>query len=367
MTAIPDSDLAALLARVAQLSTAPTASPHFERREGESCVAWLQHLQEARAAADHSALEHRDAVDRASRELFGTTARTILGQPRQELTHTRVLLPVPEQPVLAELVPNLPESVPSGAAAHCSPAQARISVSITAPPHPTAGVVRLHGGAFWMGGGAVASTIDSALVDHVADLANAVVLDVDHRLAPEHPFPAAVVDVLSVLDALRTGLGGVPGGPLGILGTSSGANLATLVARLDAHRRGHPPLAALALVVPSVQLQHASPTMLHDPDAWAHRLDQLRGYLGPDIQPSNTWISPGTLQLLPAMPPTFAATAQFDDVAAGGAGLVAAIAAAGTAAELHSYPMTHTTATPQVEAQYIRDVAHFLRRALPAS
>lgn len=365
MSRVPDSDLDALLDHLARTAEAAPPAPRFERAAADPCGPWLAQVRRARGLADRSALEHRARLDAAARELFGTTAAALLGQPRRRLERRSVDVAVPTAAGLAELVENLPVSVPAGPPPQCADSQPRVQVHLTTPPHPTAGVVRLHGGAFWMGGGQVARTIDRTLVDHVADVANAVVFDVDHRLAPEHPFPAAVADVLAVLDAVRAGLGGVPDGPLGLLGTSSGANIATLAARLDGHRAAHPPLAALALVVPSVELQHASTSMLRDPDAWAHRLDQLRGYLGPHIDPADTWISPGTLEFLPAMPPTFAVTAQFDDVAAGGEGLVAAIVAAGTPAQARSYPMTHTTATPQVEAQYIRDVASFLRDALP--
>lgn len=347
--------------------TSPSAAPRFERSANESCAAWLSQLEQARSAADSSALQHRAAVDAASRALFGTTASELLGEPTQHLTRTAAQVTVPGTAQLADLVGQLPSSVPSGPLPPCpDEIHDQVTVTITAPPHPTAGVVRLHGGAFWMGGGQVARTVDRALVDHIADVANAAVFDVDHRLAPEHPFPAAVIDVLTVLDAVRGGLGAVADGPLALLGTSSGANIATLAARIDSHRAPRPPLAALALIVPSVLLHHASSTMQRDPNAWAHRLDQLRGYLGPRIAPSDPWISPGTLPLIPGMPPTFAATAQYDDVAAGGAGLVAAIAAAGTAVELHTYAMTHTTAPPQVEAQFISDAAQFLKRALPA-
>ena len=62
--------------------------------------------------------------------------------------------------------------------------------------HPAPGVVMIHGGGFVIGSvetehaGAAAMAIDSG----------AVVVSVDYRLAPEHPYPAGVHDCYAALD-----------------------------------------------------------------------------------------------------------------------------------------------------------------------
>jgi acetyl esterase/lipase len=87
-------------------------------------------------------------------------------------------------------------------------------------------LICLHGGAFMWGSGAGA-LLEAA---PVATTMGCEVVAVDYRLAPEHPFPAAVDDVLAVFAALcaRT-----PASRIGIYGCSAGAVLtAQAVARL---------------------------------------------------------------------------------------------------------------------------------------
>jgi monoterpene epsilon-lactone hydrolase len=88
----------------------------------------------------------------------------------------------------------------------------------------------LHGGAFMWGSGA------GALLEAVpvAATANMRVIAVDYALAPEHPFPAAVDDVLAVY---RRVLEGRAARSIGIYGCSAGGALtAQIVSRLIAER-----------------------------------------------------------------------------------------------------------------------------------
>lgn len=92
----------------------------------------------------------------------------------------------------------------------------------------------LHGGAFMWGSGA------GALLEAVpvAATTGMRVVAVDYRLAPEHPFPAAVDDALAVYDDLSARQ---PPSSIGVYGCSAGAMLtAQLVARLIGDRRPAP-------------------------------------------------------------------------------------------------------------------------------
>jgi acetyl esterase/lipase len=94
----------------------------------------------------------------------------------------------------------------------------------SAPPDKI--LICLHGGAFMWGNGAGA-LIEAVPVAAVADMA---VLAVEYRLAPEHPYPCAVLDVLTVIDDLRSKN---PALKLGIYGCSAGAVLtAQVVSRM---------------------------------------------------------------------------------------------------------------------------------------
>ncbi|MFT4235693.1 MAG: alpha/beta hydrolase fold domain-containing protein [Microbacterium sp.] len=348
MTALDD-----LLTAVRASAEPAEVSPQFAPKADVG--AWLASVAAARAAADARAVRHRVIVDAASERLFGTSIDALL-PPSPELERFTLTVAVPGPVQLGDVVPALTGVAPVGPEWYA--AETAVTVQVTAPVSPTAAVVRLHGGAYWMGGGGVSERIDRALLEQIAVTANAAVLDVDNRLAPEHPYPAAIVDALCVLDAARAGAAGFVPSAVALAGTSSGAGAVTLAACADALRPSAP-LAALALIVPSVLLSDGPSSLRDDPAAWAARQDLLRSYLG-DIDPADPWVSPAVLPELPGMPPTFAAIAEFDEVAAGGPQLAAAI----PGAESRTYPMTHTTAPPAVEAQVVQDTARFLARHL---
>ena len=85
-------------------------------------------------------------------------------------------------------------------------------------------LLNLHGGGFIVGAGSMAETAP------LAALTQRQVIAIRYRLAPEHPFPAAVEDALSVYRALRSTR---PDARIVLFGTSAGATLAVeLIARL---------------------------------------------------------------------------------------------------------------------------------------
>ncbi|GAA4558580.1 alpha/beta hydrolase fold domain-containing protein [Pseudonocardia xishanensis] len=111
-------------------------------------------------------------------------------------------------------------------------------------------VLYLHGGGYRLGTAA-------AYTGHAAALSRAggcEVVVVDYRLAPEHPFPAALRDALAVLDALRAT---DPRRPVVAAGDSAGGGLAVAVAAAAA-----PPGApdALALLSPWLDLSCTAET-----------------------------------------------------------------------------------------------------------
>src|SRR5215831_12329861 len=102
-------------------------------------------------------------------------------------------------------------------------------------PYPSPCVVYLHGGAFIKG------DLDSGdpVAWGVADKTGCVVVSVDYRLAPEHPFPAGVEDCYAVLLFLsRSGAQhGIDPKRLAVWGDSAGGNMAAAVC-LMARDRG---------------------------------------------------------------------------------------------------------------------------------
>jgi acetyl esterase/lipase len=99
----------------------------------------------------------------------------------------------------------------------------------------------LHGGAYQIGSPAT----HRSMVARLSGAAEARVLSVDYRLAPEHPFPAAVHDAVAAYRWLLAG--GTDPAVIAIGGDSAGGGLAlaTLVALRDAGE----PLPAAAVVL----------------------------------------------------------------------------------------------------------------------
>lgn len=92
---------------------------------------------------------------------------------------------------------------------------------------PRATVLYLHGGGWALGD----LDINDVVCRRIANDAGVVVLSLGYRLAPEHPFPAALHDAAAVLDQLADGV--FPGcpGPLVLAGLSAGASLTAALAR----------------------------------------------------------------------------------------------------------------------------------------
>ncbi|WP_432990051.1 alpha/beta hydrolase [Dactylosporangium sp. CA-233914] len=100
-------------------------------------------------------------------------------------------------------------------------------------------LVYFHGGGWVIGSPA---THDS-LTRFLADRARVKVLSVGYRLAPEHPFPAAVDDALEAFAYAHANIAtlGVDPARIAVGGDSAGANLAAVLAQVTSHTAGPQP------------------------------------------------------------------------------------------------------------------------------
>jgi acetyl esterase len=144
------------------------------------------------------------------------------------------------------------------------PRRTRVYVPQAAPATAAPGLVYFHGG------GWVVGSIEShdRLCRGLADRSSVVVLSVDYRLAPEHPFPAAVQDAIAasrwVLDhAEQLGLDPAR---IAIGGDSAGGNLTAVscLALRDAARRP----AFQLLLYPGTDMTRALPSHAMFPDSF---------------------------------------------------------------------------------------------------
>ena len=115
---------------------------------------------------------------------------------------------------------------------------------------------------FFHGGGLVAGDLDThdALCRSLAASSNCRLVAVEYRLAPEHPFPAAIEDAVAAFAhvALEAAAFGIDPTRLAVGGDSAGAGLA---ARVCQEMRGHrPAIAAQLLLCPVLDLRCRSVT-----------------------------------------------------------------------------------------------------------
>jgi len=125
-------------------------------------------------------------------------------------------------------------------------------------------VLHLHGGGWALGDVGT----DDVVCRRLAADARVVVLDLGYRLAPEHPFPAALHDAAAVLDDLADGRvpgcpgpadGPVDGVPLAVAGLGTGGALAAALVRRSRDGAA-PPLAHQLLLCPVLDCDLTRPS-----------------------------------------------------------------------------------------------------------
>lgn len=120
-------------------------------------------------------------------------------------------------------------------------------------PRPGAALLYFHGGSYIFGS---ARTTHADLISRIASGTNLRVVAPNYRLAPEHPYPAALEDALAVFEALAKS---APGQRIVVLGDSAGANLA-LALQLALRDRGAAQARAAILISPWLDLSASRPS-----------------------------------------------------------------------------------------------------------
>jgi epsilon-lactone hydrolase len=120
------------------------------------------------------------------------------------------------------------------------------------PAAPHANIVWFHGGGYRLGSADGSKVFASRL----AAITSARVVMVDYRLAPEHPYPAAVVDASRVYDAVLADVAW-NAVPTFVAGDSAGGGLALALA-VAARDAGAPVPAGLVLLSPWADLRNGA-------------------------------------------------------------------------------------------------------------
>lgn len=207
--------------------------------------------------------------------------------------------------------------------------------------------------AFYHGGGWLGGSLDTgdSLCRILANAAPCVLVSINYRHAPEHPYPRPLEDAwagASWVQANAVALGGDPR-RLVLVGASSGGNLAAATA-LMARDRGSPSIAAQVLVYPVCD--HAFGTPSYRAYAEGYGLDAatmayfweqyLSGSPAGAKAGDEAYASPLRAPELAGLPPAFVATGECDVLRDEGEAYADRLAEAGVPTTKKRYPgMVH--------------------------
>lgn len=174
-------------------------------------------------------------------------------------------------------------------------------------------VVYLHGGGWVLGD----LDVQDATCRYLANRCHAIVVSVGYRLAPEHPYPAAVDDARAAVlwtHAHAEQLG-ADAHRVAVAGSSAGANVAAGVA-LRLRDEGEPVLAAQLLLYPPTDPLLRSPSVHENGTGYYLTEDDMRCFVDAYLPDPATRTSPYAAPLhapsLTGLPPAVLVTAGFD-------------------------------------------------------
>jgi acetyl esterase/lipase len=210
---------------------------------------------------------------------------------------------------------------------------------------PEAGEVLRPGLLYVHGGGFVAGSIETeqAPAAELARELGIVVASVEYRLAPEHPYPAALEDCAAALDWLHAAAPelGVDPSRVGVYGQSAGGGLAAALA-LFVRDHGGPAVCFQFLGMPELDDRLDTPSMRSfvDTPMWNRPSAELswRYYLGDRPEPVPAYAAPARATDLSGLPPAYVTAMQYDPLRDEAIDYAARLLRAGVPAELHVFP-----------------------------
>ena len=195
-------------------------------------------------------------------------------------------------------------------------------------------IVYLHGGG-WVSGGL---EMNDGWCRRLAAATGAVVVSVDYRLAPEHPYPQALDDTMTALAWARANAARLGGDAtrLAVCGTSAGGNLAA-AACLLARDRGEPLPGLQVLLYPVLDEPRDSGSYVENASGYLLEREQMEWYwdcyLPQRTDEVPSYAAPGRAADLAGLPPAIVASAEYDPLRDEADRYAAALARAGVPVE----------------------------------
>jgi acetyl esterase len=205
---------------------------------------------------------------------------------------------------------------------------------------PRGGLVFAHGGGWTTGSPATAHEHVGAM----AAAADVVIVSIDYRLVPEHPFPAGLEDTLAAIRWVAASAAelGIDPTRLAIGGESAGGNLAAAAA-IQLRDSGGPPIALQLLEVPVLELGRPDTDSRREIDErfpifGATDVLIAERYPGPGVDPADPRISPLRAPDLSGLPPALLLAADVDPFRDDSVLYAARLADAGVPARVRVFP-----------------------------
>ncbi|MFC7082005.1 alpha/beta hydrolase [Halorussus caseinilyticus] len=199
---------------------------------------------------------------------------------------------------------------------------------------------------YYHGGGWVLGTLDSidGVCRRLARRGECVVVSVDYRLAPEHPFPAAVEDATAALRWTAENADAFGGNSerLAVGGTSAGGNLAAVTALRARESESVPDLARQFLFYPITDYAFDTDSYAENGDGPLLTETDMRWfwdhYLRSEVDGANPYASPLRAPDLANLPPATVVTCGFDPLRDEGVAYADRLAAAGVEVRHDHHP-----------------------------
>ncbi|MHA7665704.1 alpha/beta hydrolase [Mycolicibacterium sp. HS_4_1] len=196
-------------------------------------------------------------------------------------------------------------------------------------------IVYFHGGGWVLGDRASTESVARFLAVHTG----ADVLSVDYRLAPEHPYPAAIDDGFAAWDyaVQHAPVWGIEPDRLVVAGDSAGANISAVLAQ-RLRDTGHPPRLQV-LFCPVTDLSTEHPSYAEFADGFFLTRKQMRWFKNHYLADPDHAHHPGASPLLAAdvdgVAPAYIGVAGFDPLRDEGIAYAERLLAAGVPTTLH--------------------------------